>query len=504
MSAIAKYGYEEFYKEHEKQRYRDFMVSLSHNIDFDSDKWICDKRLQNQAQLLSKVTIYFSKIPTRYKEMVKYYALIRLMEGKGVSTVRGDIGNVAAFLNFMGSMPLTEISVMTASRYKEYLDAKAYSECTRNGLWADASQFLNRMNGYDGVRLKNPFYDNPYEAKQLIDQKYIPDYVAKQLDRVFMREDIPITMRCIYWLLRLIPSRIAEILGMKIDCIKPFDGHYCVFIPTWKQNGGYMEPIMRTIHLEDVDIGNHLIALIHEQQKMALSYQSYLLENKQNALLAYRREILVEGVWRTKNTYSVASWPYVSYQFKEICKRYGVRDEDGYDYVVTSHQFRHKGITDRLRAGFTLPQIAEMTAHHGTAMIYSSYAHLDLFPETIVEPMQYQTEAKSPYVLFAGRILNMDAITESRLLKHIRSHRVPGGICADVTHCKSGLWSCIDCEHFVPEVEQLPYFKEQVIDWAEKAEKFRADKQMTANYADIAAGFEKIVEKLEDGCYNGK
>ena len=247
-----------------------------------------------------------------------------------------------------------------------------------------------------------------------------------------------------------------------------------------------------------------MIALIHEQQKMVFSYQSYLPENKQNVLFAYRREILVEGVWRTKSTYSVASWPYVSYQFKEICKRLNVRDEDGRDYVVTSHQFRHNGITDRLRAGFTLSQIAEMTAHHGTAMLYASYAHLNLFPETIVEPLEYQTEIENPYVLFTGRILNMDAITESRLLNNIRSHRVPGGICADVTHCKSELWSCIDCVYFVPEVEQLLYFKEQTAAWEEKAKKFQSDKQMADNFADIATGFAKIVEKLEDGCYNGR
>ena len=37
MSAITKYEYEEFYKEYEKQRYRDFMFSLSDNIYFDSD-----------------------------------------------------------------------------------------------------------------------------------------------------------------------------------------------------------------------------------------------------------------------------------------------------------------------------------------------------------------------------------------------------------------------------------------------------------------------------------
>lgn len=204
-----------------------------------------------------------------------------------------------------------------------------------------------------------------------------------------------------------------------------------------------------------------------------------------------------KGIWRDKNSYAVVSCPYVSYQFKEICKRYRIHDETAEKYMVTSQQFRHNGITDRLRAGFTLPQIAEMTAYHGTAMVYGYYAHLNLFPQTIVEPMQYQTESENPYVLFAGRILNMDAITEARLLKNIRAHRIPGGICADVTHCRSGLWNCIVCKHFVPEVEQLPYFKEQVIAWTEKAKKFKTNVLLHNNYDDIAIRFRNIVEILE-------
>jgi integrase len=411
---------------------------------------------------------------------------------------------VASFLNFLESTPLPEISVTTASRFKEYLDAKGYAESTGSGIWASASTFLNRMNGFDGMVLKNPLYGNPYVSKRLIDQKYIPDYVSKQLDRVLMAEDIPLTMRCIYWLLRLIPSRISEILGMKIDCIKPFDGHFCIFIPMWKQNGGYKEPTMRTIHINDEGMGGYLLALLREQQKLAIAYQGDLQEEKQNALFSYRVQIMQKGVWYAQNRYSVATWTYISYQFKEICKKYGIRNEDGTCYIVTSHQFRHNGITDRLRAGFTLPQIAEMTAHHGTAMLYASYAHLNLFPETIVEPIQYETEEEHPYVMFGGRIFNMDVVTESRLLKNIRAHRVPGGICADVTHCQSGLWSCVDCGHFVPEVEQLSYFKDQVAAWEEKAKRFHADKQMADNFVDISRKFRKVVERLEDGCHNGK
>lgn len=64
------------------------------------------------------------------------------------------------------------------------------------------------------------------------------------------------------------------------------------------------------------------------------------------------------------------------------------------------------------------------------------------------------------------------------------------------------MWNCINCEHFVPEVGQLPYFKEQVVTWTEKAEKFRQDKQLYNNFFDISLKFSKIVERLEGKLYN--
>ena len=502
MNTVPKQLYEEVYQDYERERYLGFLSSLSDNIQFENNTWICEKRLKSKAQLLSKATIYFSKIPEKYNEMVKFYAIIRLHDGLGVATVASMVSYIAIFLNWLGETSFEDIIVTTASRFKEYLDGMGYAESSKASIWAAVGSFLRRTDGYDGIQSRNPFYKNIYGPEKLLDYKYIPEDVAKQLDCAFMGEDIPVTIRCIYWLLRLIPSRISEILGMKIDCLKPFDRHYCTFIPTWKQNGGYMEPIMRVIHVNDEGMGAHLMALIREQQKMALSYQEYLPEDKRGALFAYRAQIRQKGVWYTQNRYTVASWVHVSYHLKEICIRCNIRDESGAIYKVTSHQFRHNGITDRLRAGFTLPQIAKMTAHHGDAMIYASYAHLNLFPETLVEPLKYETETEHPYVLFGGRILNMDAITESRLLKNIRAHRVPGGICADVTNCKSGLWSCIDCEHFVPEVEQLPYFKEQGAAWDEKADRFKNDTLLYQNYTNIALKFKRIVENLEGECYN--
>jgi integrase len=495
---------DEIYQSHENRRYREFLHSLSDDITFEDDNWYCEKRFKNVSHNRNHVSISFRHIPKQYQEMVKYFALIRLINGVSVYTVNSRTLNLGIFLRFLNGAKLSEINIFTASRFKEYLDNENYTEKTRYTIWTAAGKFLSVMNGYDGIPLNNPFYKNYYAFGGSLDYKYIPDHVAKQLDRAFTNESVPPHLRVVYWILRLIPSRISEILGMKIDCLKPFDGHWCLSIPTWKQNGGYKEPIIRIIHINDEGIGGYLLSLIHIQQKIALSYQGFVKKGKEDALFTHRQMTRYkDGRIRYRNVYWTLTYTQVRDNFKKICAEFNVRDKNGAIYNVTTHQFRHNGITDRLRAGFTLAQIAEMTGHHGSAMIYGSYAHLDLVPEGLIEPQKYwngeQQCGDNPYVMFGGKILNMDALTESRLLRNLRSNRVPGGICLDVTHCKNDMWNCLDCSRFVPEKEQLPYFEKQAEIWREKAERFRGDAIMYANFTSIAGRFNKIIVKINEG-----
>ena len=102
-----------------------------------------------------------------------------------------------------------------------------------------------------------------------------------------------------------------------------------------------------------------------------------------------------------------------------------------------------------------------MTALHGSAMIYASYAHLDLFPETLSEPREYFCETPekgSPYILFSGRILNMDAITEARLLANLRAHRVPSNICADIPPLPKRYMELPGMRPFYPRKRTVPLF----------------------------------------------
>ena len=506
MSAILKPDLNEIYQSHEKQRYWDFLYSLSDTVYFEDDNWYCEKHLKNASHNRQHVSISFRQIPGVYKEMVKYYAIIRLLSGISVYTVSSRVRNIGKFLCFLDDAPLSEIDIFTASRFKDFLDSKGYTESTCYTVWIAIGNFLSVMNGYGGKIFHNPFYKCPYAVGRKLDYKYIPVYVVKQLDRAFMKESIPLHLRTVYWLLRLIPSRISEILGMSIDCLKPFDGHFCLTLPSWKQNGGHEEPLLRIIHIKDEEIGGYLLALIREQQKIALSYQAFVAPEKKDALFTHRQYMkLRDGRICYKDIYWPLTYTQVRDNFKKICEEFNIRDENGNPYNVTTHQFRHNGITDRLRTGFTLAQIAEMTAHHGSAMIYGSYAHLDLSPETLWQPREYgheeSGEENNPYVMFGGKILNMDAVTESRLIRNLRAHRVPGGICADITHCKNDMWNCLECSCFVPEKEQLPYFEGQAIEWCNKAKKFSNDAILYTNFIDIANRCKNIIEKIQkEGC----
>jgi len=463
--------------------YINFAERLGTHICFTSDKWVCDTLRRSPAEKSTVYTLHFDRIPSAYKDMVKYFSIISLIQNKSISTVITYICDLIRFFDFWvlhrKNVPLSSCDEFVSAEFYQYLENRGLAEATNIGIWSSVSTFFKTMNGYNDELLKNPFSISPYCRQRKYDEKYIPEYVVNQLDHIFKRDEIELYLRCVYWVLRLIPSRIGEVVGMPIECLKRFDGKFVLFIPTWKQNGGWRRPVTRSIHLEEKGIAAYLIALIKEQQETARALQEHMPSNKQGALFTYRQRCLFPNrePYYTKRCF-VATGPNVLTKFQDICVKYRVYNQNGRPYKVTTHQFRHNGITDRLAAGFTSAQIADMTGHHGDAMICNAYAHLELKPETLIEKQEFVSNEPgsrdNQYILFGGRILNMNEHLEKRLLKNLRAHRVRGGICSDITGCKSDMWNCLDCKFFVPDAEQKEYYIEQIALWKEKQERFQA------------------------------
>ena len=95
-----------------------------------------------------------------------------------------------------------------------------------------------------------------------------------------------------YWILRLIPSRVSEVTAMAIDCLRPLGDDYILTLIDHKDSGSPYYAKNRLIHLKYKGMGKYLIDLIKEQQIEALSLQKFLAEKKRGLLFTSRSRVI--------------------------------------------------------------------------------------------------------------------------------------------------------------------------------------------------------------------
>lgn len=492
---------------------------IGSNIDFDSETWFCDKKKRNGGHRNNTYTIYFVSYPPEYCDIAKYYALMRIREKVSISTVSSDIWALGVFFQFIKNkhkgLELHQISKSLILDYEQYVRSLKHEKSSKEVLFTAINNFFKTMRDWSEMPDKmpidggNPFSRTKEDRKN--DDKYISEFVTNQLDIIFKDERIPVTQRLLYWIPRSIPSRISEVTGMNFDCLKPsFQGkdYWVIFMPTWKQSGGYMKPEIRPIHLKEEGHGAYLINLIREQQAISKALQSEVKEKE--LLFTYKQSVFSNKLkiitndkvhYEMRNVTSIANPSSVGKMFNRICERYDVRDENNKPYRFTSHQLRHNGITDRIYEGFNIIEIRDMTGHKGEQMIVQSYIHEN--PDKIKEKQQLVNSRKNDgvdkaSVYFKGKILNMDRLQEERLLKNPRAHRIGRlGICSDITNCSGDLYECLSCDLFVPNADELDYFEEEVKQWSKKVEVFKSHQFMRENAEYNLTLNKKMVEKIK-------
>lgn len=516
-----EYSFSRVRKNYNKLRnqLKQHLPEMGSNIIFEEDKWFLDKLKRSPGEGNEANTFYFKPIPIKYKDLSKYYALQRCISKIATRTIATNIFSISKFLIYLveyyPDISLSRVNKTLINQYELYLKASSYSKGTKETYWTGMSSFFITLHGWDEMpavlpvrKLFNPFVRTKADRK--IERKYIPEYVTNQLDVVFKDERIPLERRLAYWIMRSVPSRVTEVCSIKLDCLKPSyegDGNWVIFIPTWKQSGGYREPEIRPIHIKYDGHGKYLIDLLREQQNVAISLQNRLESSQKEMLFTYSKKHFNPNLFRHKG---IASWCELSLAcianqntvkgwFNTICKTYKIVDEKGLPYNFTSHQLRHNGITDRLYEGFSLIQIRDMTGHKGNQMIQTSYVHEQ--PEKLLEKQRAinQSSVKQSPVYFKGRILLMDKEQEKRLLMNPRANRVGKlGICSDISSCEPGSFECLDCDYNIPDADELEYFEEQVRVWTRKVEQFKNHQFMREHAEYNLKLHQNVVDKIKN------
>jgi integrase len=476
---------------HQLQR---LLPSLGTDINFSDDIWICDKLKRSPSQLTCHLTLHFSNIPERFKEIVKYFALKRFEDGISFACINSGIRNINTFFIFFtekyAGLELKLIDRGIIFEYKNYVEHYQWQQSTKEYKWGTLNVFFDTLKGWNELPTKSPTTKaNPFsrDESKKYDYKYIPEFVLKQLDDIFRHKELPLYQKTIYWIMRSFPSRVSEVVGAQLDCLKPFNGNWVLFLPSWKQNGGYIVPELRTLYMKYEGHCKYLIDLIRKQQKASNALQYRLEQEKRGMLFTYKEaRINVSGykkagivAYDNPNVLHIANREIAARILTNICTYFKVKDENGLPYLVTSHQLRHNGITDRLYEGFSPVEIRYMTAQKSDAMILEAYNHMNLMPDKIaakqslVHVESSKAEASTP-VYFKGRILNLDEQLEKRLLKNLRTHRLKHGICSDVMNCQNDKrYECLSCRYFIPDANDLKYFENEVLQWERKAEIYK-------------------------------
>lgn len=506
--------------EKEKEVLKKFLQTVSSTSTFEDDIWIADKTNKHKNVSNGAKSIYFTMFSNDYKDFVKYFALYRIGQNIEFSSIGNNLTGVLNFLEYLednyNGLKLKDVNKKIIYSYRDYLeDYTGLSSRTKESYWTSLILIFKYMLNFDEMPDKNVVgYINPFvvskSKRKSNEEKYIPEDIIAQMDKVLMENnDIPIYFRTVYWICRLIPSRITEVCSMKIECIKPYMNYKIVSIPTFKQEVNYIKPKMRNICLMEDSMGEFLLDLIKKQIDESKEYRNYIDDEvEKEFLFVYKPYQYMKKTkkWVKRENYLVTTFKEDGFNrmFKRICEVYNIKDKSGKIYNPTSHQLRHVGITDRLYEGFRLIDIMSITGHKNSSMISNNYSHIKQ-PELDKISREVLGEEHN-HIVFKGRILNFD---DERKIKEILrrpfAHRIGKlGLCSDISNCRSGMYECLKCDRFIPNADELEYFEAQVEDWRKKVKRAGGNQYLKENAQYNLELNQNIVKKIKLGLYESE
>lgn len=377
----------ESYDTYTKDRLKEKLVTqVGHDGSFEDDIWVYKNHANYKVSRNSDFCIRFLVVPNLYKEIVKYFVLREIL---APSSLEIRITSVSKFLNYIikehNLHDLNDLNYYTLERYRNVL---AESENTKNVIrdsWNNLKRFFELMSDFEEVPdiafPNDPDYRMIEKKKSSLeddDSKLTKDDYL-ELDRVFLnyKDTIPLHVQTIYWILRLIPSRINEVLDMEIaKSLRKVNDEYKITIPVPKTSAK-IEITEKIVTLTgDSEAEKFLIELIKRQIQVSLSLQNKVKEkNLTEGLLftALKTERNHTAILDTLSYSKVLVGRFSRADFQSwlnriLIKADSIEDDSGnkvYNLRMgnnelcdfTTHDFRHEGITSRIDYGFVTHKV---------------------------------------------------------------------------------------------------------------------------------------------------
>jgi hypothetical protein len=379
---------------------------IGYSGNFEDDTWIFENHANYTVSNSGNYRIYFGQVPVEFKDIMKYYTLRNV---QSISSMQQNIAKLTGFFNFIlecyDFIDLKRVSFNVLKDYKSYIMVKQNVNAkTISGYWTRLQRFFEVMHDFEEI--PNVVFPEGINIKSLehsksslmdeSDNEYVSKEFFYELDRVFydFKETLPTHVQLVYWLLRLIPSRINEILDMNVyECLRKFDDKFIISMPIPKTSPNVIIKKKMVYINGKSDVENFLIDLVYKQKNVSdqlqweikkqkktegLLFTCFGIDGKNSDLnkTSYRNTI----VDRYEDAYFNNRLKLIIYQADKLVDEYGekiykLRNENNELYNITSHSLRHEGITDRLDYGFQTYEIMFLAGLSEEETIWNSYYH---------------------------------------------------------------------------------------------------------------------------------
>lgn len=312
-----------------------------------------------------------------------------------------------------------------------------------------------------GILPGNGIIDCSRRWSEQKEPKRAPDNcVIKALDTLFFDISniaIPNSYRCLYFLLRLIPNRISEVLSMGIDCLTyPETDVYSISIPTTKETP-YHIPYFHAYNRKLSGWCEGLMfTAIRRQQEFAQDRQQELSHCDRGYLFVSPKSPKIIKITEFNGF------------LESICLSYHVLDANGKQAYITSHDFRHISIRERLRGNVISPIMTMLESNHTKIEQTMSYGFQSTRDEasrlgSISQEVFEQSWNISPKRKDTGMPIALPEHKYHSIENQPFTRLMPGyGICCEVS-CNPRFEQCFQCEHFQPDMVYFEYIDAAII-----------------------------------------
>lgn len=415
----------------------------------DENKWVIPF-----ADGIRRTSVTFENLPVTGEELrlIKAYIVDTLSQYSSPSTCTSKVKSLSFLFTFLQEkgFQVTMLSTPIINLFRIWLDEITYlSAAQKNTIESDLFGFIAFLRERELLRPAPimPLRPRPTPPSNI---RRAPDqYTMSLLDAYFsdFSNAIPTAYRCLYLLLRMIPSRDHEALSMMIDGLTVSEDLMEISFPTHKETANHRGVEVKHHRYADKYPESLLLRSLQEQKEYALKCQKRIEEDR------FKDRLFVSP----RNPKRLTTADEFNAFLEDVCEEQGITDAYGNPTKITMYSLRHaNGAEMAASVEFSREEFTRAFAHNSRYSDDSySYAskHDELcatapHTEAVRSVLTSSTAEDSPAQLVSPtRMERMQADTQTKLIGATSLCQEKG--------CVPQFQHCVFCESFRPDPQFL-------------------------------------------------